>query len=224
MLKITEFGKDVVVRVLVASAIIIALSLLSGSVVFIVFVASVFFLMSVFTLFFFRDPERTLPANFNSNYILSPADGKVIIINNFKNSNYDFFKSEENLTIVSIFMSPLNVHVNRIPFTGTIKYVKYIKGKFSMAFREKSSEDNERTEIGIHNDNGKKILFKQIAGFIARRIVCKLFEDDKVFAGSRFGMIKFGSRLDIIFSSNAEIKIKQNQKVKAGESVIAVLN
>jgi phosphatidylserine decarboxylase len=120
-------------------------------------------------------------------------------------------------------MSPLNVHVNRIPVSGTISFYNYIKGKYLVAFNHKSSEKNERTVIGITNINGKKIIFKQIAGFVARRIVCNLKTGSEVFVGKRFGMIKFGSRVDLLLNSNAKLFIKPGEKVTAGKTIIAEL-
>ena len=113
--------------------------------------------------------------------------------------------------MVSIFMSPVNVHVNRIPANGTVKFLKYIKGEYLVAFNDKSSEQNERMLVGIEN-KGNKILFKQIAGFIARRIVCDLKEGQVVTAGERFGMIKFGSRVDVLLPLNCNVKVKLNDK------------
>jgi phosphatidylserine decarboxylase len=118
-------------------------------------------------------------------------------------------------------MSPFNVHVNRIPISGKIFSLNYIKGKYLVAFDEKSSENNERTEIGIKTEDGKSMLFKQIAGFVARRIVCELAINNDVRRGEKFGMIKFGSRVDIIIDSGSEILIEKGQKVKAGITNIA---
>jgi phosphatidylserine decarboxylase len=176
-----------------------------------------------FTLYFFRDPERTLPASIGENTVISPADGKVVLIDTIDNSGYEMFGKDEKLFKVCVFLSPLNVHVNRIPLSGTVNYYKYIKGNYIVAFNHKSSDKNERTEIGIVNGNGKKLLFKQIAGFVARRIVCNLRKEDDVKAGERFGMIKFGSRTDMLFNSNAKLLVKLGDKVSAGKTIIAEL-
>lgn len=176
-----------------------------------------------FTLYFFRDPERTLPAGIGENTIISPADGKVVLIDAIDNPGYEMFGKDEKLYKVCVFLSPLNVHVNRIPLSGTVNYYKYIKGNYIVAFNHKSSDKNERTEIGIINGNGKKLLFKQIAGFVARRIVCNLRKEDDVKAGERFGMIKFGSRTDMLFNSNAKLNVKTGDKVSAGKTIIAEL-
>ncbi len=185
------------------------------------FVLSV--ILFLFTLFFFRDPERKIPNNITDNTVLSPADGKIVLLEKYKNTEYDFFDKDEILFKVCIFLSPLNVHVNRIPISGIVNYFKYIEGKYLMAFNHKSSDKNERTEIGITNVNGKKIIFKQIAGFIARRIVCKIKENNEVFVGNRFGMIKFGSRVDLFFNSEAKLFAKVGDIVKGGETIIAEL-
>ena len=177
----------------------------------------------LFTLCFFRDPERKLPENISADSVISPADGKVVLIERIEWTGDSVFAKNESLCKVCIFLSPLNVHVNRIPVTGTVSFYNYIKGDYIVAFDHKSSERNERTEIGITTDSGKKILFKQIAGFVARRIVCTLNVGHNVFIGKRFGMIKFGSRCDLIFNSNAKLNVKVGDKVKAGETIIAEL-
>jgi phosphatidylserine decarboxylase len=185
------------------------------------FILSVF--LFIFTLYFFRDPERKIPENISGNSVLSPADGKVVLIETIKNTDDTFFGKDEMLYKVCIFLSPLNVHVNRIPVSGSVSYYEYIKGKYLVAFNHKSSDKNERTVIGITNDKGKKLIFKQIAGFVARRIVCDLKAGYDVIAGKRFGMIKFGSRVDLIFSSNAKLFTAVGNKVVGGETILAEL-
>lgn len=177
--------------------------------------AAIFFLLSLFFVFFFRDPERKAPSG--ENLILSSADGKVILIKPFENQDFVGKKG----TRVSVFMSVFDVHVNRAPVSGKIKYFKYNPGKFHPAFKDKASSENEQTELGLENERGK-IILKQIAGIIARRIVCKVKPGDLVKAGQRFGMIKFGSRVDLFLPENVEIKVELNQKVKAGETIIGV--
>ena len=166
---------------------------------------------------FFRDPERVIPQEKNA--IVSPADGKVILIQEVK---YPALGAEKYLQ-VSIFMSVFNVHINRVPITGTVEYLKYSKGKFLPAFTEESSLKNENYAIGISNGN-QKVLFRQIAGLIARRIVNNLKLNQSVKAGQRFGMIKFGSRLDIIMPLSTQISVSLNQKVKGGETIIGIIN
>jgi phosphatidylserine decarboxylase len=181
----------------------------------------VIFLMS-FTFYFFRDPERKIPDNYDDSMILAPGDGKICLIVDVTNREDTIYPKGEQLRQVSIFLSPLNVHVNRNPTNGTVKYYKYIEGDYVVAFDHKSSDRNERTEIGIEDRSGRKVLFKQIAGFVARRIVCDLDEGDTVKAGERFGMIKFGSRVDILLKPDAEILVKCDDMVTGGETVIAI--
>lgn len=167
----------------------------------------------VFTLNFFRDPERTTPQN--DNYVISPADGKVIVI---KDVLEDKYLNEEAIQI-SVFMSPLNVHVNRIPVDGVVEYVNYVKGEYLFAGHDKADEKNERNIIGI---NGKKtkLLFTQVAGFLARRIVSDLRVNDKVTVGKRFGMIKFGSRVDVIVPKKYKVNVNIGDIVVAGETIL----
>jgi len=184
---------------------------------FILFFSLIFFLFSLFIVYFFRDPERVTPAG--DKLIVSAADGKVISIK--PTSDLEFIGTDG--TSVSIFMSVFDVHVNRIPISGSVNYVKYNEGKFLPAFRDKASLENEQMEIGLETAYGK-IVMKQIAGIIARRIVCKIKPGDPVTTGMRFGMIKFGSRVDLFLPVNVEIKVKPNQKVRAGETIIGVFN
>ncbi|PID59275.1 MAG: phosphatidylserine decarboxylase family protein [Ignavibacteriae bacterium] len=170
-------------------------------------------LLLLFTLNFFRDPERNTPNK--ERIVVSPADGKVLIIKNVFDSR--FLNSEAKQ--VSIFMSPLNVHVNRIPISGKVDYLKYIEGKFLTAFNDKADEENERSEIGISTNYGK-VLFTQVAGMVARRIVYELNIGDSVEIGKRFGMIKFGSRVDIIVPKNWELNVKEGDVTKAGETIL----
>jgi phosphatidylserine decarboxylase len=177
----------------------------------------IFFMFSLFIVYFFRDPERITPNG--DKLIVSAADGRVISIR--PAGNMEFIGTDG--TLVSIFMSVFDVHVNRIPVSGSVNYIKYNAGKFLPAFRDKASLENEQTEIGLQTAHGR-IVMKQIAGIIARRIVCKIKSGDPVTTGMRFGMIKFGSRVDLYLPGNVEIKIKPNQKVKAGETIIGVFN
>jgi phosphatidylserine decarboxylase len=172
-------------------------------------------LLAFFVLYFFRDPARISPVG--DHLILSPADGRIVLVG--KVEDQEFLGSES--TQISIFLSPLDVHVNRIPISGRVRCFKYVRGEYLVAFHEKASERNERTVIGI--ENGKiKVLMRQVAGFIARRIVCNLKMDDEVTAGERFGMIKFGSRVDVLIPKKADLKVSVNDRVVAGETVLAV--
>ncbi|MBS1517172.1 MAG: phosphatidylserine decarboxylase family protein [Bacteroidetes bacterium] len=223
-MKLTHFGKDVIVKVFLAGIAMTLISIFIDNIIVKFLLTGITIFIWLFTLYFFRDPDRRLPADYKDNQIISPADGKVVVIEDVINKEDNIFKKDEQLIQISIFLSPLNVHVNRNPISGTVKYLKYIKGEYLVAFDHKSSERNERTEIGIENpENGCKILFKQIAGFVARRIVYDLSEDCKVKAGDRFGMIKFGSRIDILIKRDSEIFVKMDQKVTGGETIIAEL-
>lgn len=175
------------------------------------------FLLIIFTLNFFRDPERITPAK--DYIVVSPADGTVLFVKEVIDEKFINGKAKQ----ISIFMSPLNVHVNRIPISGTVEYLKHYEGEFIAAFEDKASEKNERTEIGITSEKGK-ILFTQIAGFVARRIVCDLKVGDKVKIGERFGMIKFGSRVDILVPNTWQEKVKKDDKVFAGETILFEIN
>jgi phosphatidylserine decarboxylase len=169
----------------------------------------------VFTFYFFRDPKRTPPAN-KADLLLSPADGKVILLEEMDDPIFH----EARVRKISIFLSPLNVHVNRIPATGTIQFERYIPGEYLVAWHEKASELNERSEIGMVHTSGAKILFKQIAGAVARRIVYDVKVGDSVDAGERFGIVKFGSRMDVIVPLDVELSIAIGDKVVGGETVL----
>jgi phosphatidylserine decarboxylase len=179
--------------------------------------AGVFLLLTLFLVFFFRDPERRAPSG--ENLVLSSADGKVISIEPFLNA--DFVDGQG--TLVSVFMSVFDVHVNRAPISGKVEHLKYNPGKFFPAFKEKASLENEQTELGFRNAHGR-VMIKQIAGIIARRIVCKVRQGDSLKAGQRIGLIKFGSRVDHLLPQGAEIKARLHQKVRAGETIIGVFS
>lgn len=167
-------------------------------------------------IYFFRDPERHIPDG--DNIMVSPADGKVVLI---KDVYEDLFLKSEAVQI-SIFLSVFNVHVNRIPIAGTVKYFQYMKGAFLAAFNHEASVKNEQTIIGIETIKGK-ILFKQIAGLLARRIVFYPKENDTVSKGDRCGIIKFGSRVDVIVQKNVQIKVKVGDKVSGGDTILGVI-
>lgn len=174
-------------------------------------------LFLIFSINFFRDPERTAPNA--ENVVVSPADGKVIIIKEIEDKKFVNGPAKQ----ISIFMSPFNVHVNRIPIDGEVKYLKYHKGDYIVAFEDKASERNERSEFGIESIYGK-VFFTQVAGFIARRIVYEIKEGDSVKIGNKFGMIKFGSRVDVIVSNDWDVKVSMNQNVRAGETILFEYN
>jgi phosphatidylserine decarboxylase len=177
--------------------------------------ALIFLISFLFMLFFFRDPERQAPEG--EKLILAPADGKVILIRRFDHSKF----MGGGGILVSVFMSLFDVHVNRAPISGVVKYLKYNPGKFLPAFKEKAASENEQMESGLENKYGR-IVVKQIAGIVARRIVCRLKQDESIKAGERFGMIRFGSRLDLFLPENVDVKVKLNHRVKAGETIIGI--
>lgn len=214
---ITKYGIGTfAVTVLIGLALIIA-GVKIQNIFFKYFLIILGVLLTAFTIYFFRDPERTTPKKENA--IISPADGKILAITRVTESRY--LKGEA--LKVSIFMSPFNVHVNRIPIDGKIGYLNYVKGEYLMAFYEKADERNERNEIGVESKYGK-VLFVQIAGFIARRIESTLSMDQQVKAGERFGMIKFGSRVDVYVPADWEVKVNKDQNVTAGETILFETN
>ena len=174
-------------------------------------------IMFILIVRFFRNPDVEI--EFNNNHIIAPADGKVVVLE--KTTEGEYLK-EERIQI-SIFMSPLNVHVNRSPITGLISYFKHHPGKFLVAWHPKSSTDNERTSIGIKHPSGVEILMRQVAGAVARRI-CFYSETGKpVEQGERFGFIRYGSRIDLYLPLDAEIKVKIGDISYGGKTVIAEL-
>ena len=174
--------------------------------------------LSGLTIFFFRDPDRDIPVG--DELIISPADGKVVFVKEIEESVYIKGKA----TQISIFLSPLNVHVNRNPVSGDLQYLKYHPGEYLMAWTEHASELNERADFGVLHPSDTKIFFRQITGFLARRIVYNIKEGDELKAGERFGIMKFGSRMDVVVPGNVEIKVKPGDKTVAGESVLGVIN
>ncbi|SMO35829.1 phosphatidylserine decarboxylase family protein [Gracilimonas mengyeensis] len=177
-------------------------------------IMAVFVVLTALTVFFFRDPERTPPAN--QDLIISPADGKVVFVKEVEEDVY----LKEKATQISIFLSPLNVHVNRNPVSGLLEYVKYHPGEYLMAWTEHASELNERADFGVKHPSGTKIFFRQITGFLARRIVYNIGEGDQLKAGERFGIMKFGSRMDIVVPGNVKVKVQPGDTTVAGESIL----
>lgn len=174
-------------------------------------------LLTVFCFYFFRNPERVTPQG--DNWIISPADG---IVSNIKEvvPPAEIDMGTEPLTRISIFMSVFNVHVNRSPVSGKIHKIHYRPGKF-VSVQDKDSEDNEREEYAVITPKGDKIGFVQIAGLVARRIVCFVKEGDELKAGQRFGLIRFGSRLDVFLPKGIEPKVNLGQIAVAGETILA---
>lgn len=215
-MRLTIYGRSTVIKALVITLALDMAALLVPNEIakLVLLVISIIFIS--FTLYFFRDPVRQIPENLKSGDVLSPADGKVMMIEEVQEN--EFIKGPAK--VIGIFLSPLNVHVNRVPISGTVKFYQYIKGEFIAAYDHASADKNERTLIGIEGDRFK-VLFKQITGFVARRIVCELRVGDKVKIGDKFGMIKFGSRTDVILPINANIKVSVNQKVTGGITLLA---
>lgn len=223
-MKFTRYGKDVILKVFILGLVLTVLSLFIDNIVVKFLLAGITIFLWLFTLYFFRDPDRSLPNGYKEDQLISPADGKIVVIDDVINKEDNLFKKDEPLKQISIFLSPLNVHVNRNPINGIVTYLKYIEGDYLVAFDHKSSERNERTEIGIENsETGSKVFFKQIAGYVARRIVYDLKVGCTAIAGDRFGMIKFGSRVDILIKRDSKILVKMDQKVIGGETIIAEL-
>ena len=164
--------------------------------------------MAYLIIQFFRVPNRT--CTFDEHSIMCPADGKVVVIEEVEETEY----FNDRRIQVSIFMSPMNVHANFNPISGLVKYVKYHKGLFLVAWHPKSSTDNERSTFVVQHENGEEILFRQIAGAVARRICYYVEEGQQVTAGEEFGFIKFGSRIDVFLPLNCEINVKLQDIVK----------
>ncbi len=177
-------------------------------------------ILTIWCYFFFRDPERVTPLI--DGVVVSPADGKVQMITKISGPQ-ELGLQYKKFTRISIFMSVFNVHVNRVPASGTIIKTAYIKGKFFNATLDKASKDNERQLLAMQTVDGKEIAFVQIAGLVARRILCFAKEGNKYSAGERFGLIRFGSRLDVYLPEGVEPQVCLGQTMVAGETVLANL-
>ncbi|WP_185865843.1 phosphatidylserine decarboxylase family protein [Blattabacterium cuenoti] len=187
------------------------------------FFTSIFLIIFyVFLIFFFRNPKKFFHeknCDKEKEIVISPADGKIVEIKNIFET--EFLK--KNCICISIFMSPFNVHVNRFPVSGRVIYTKYHPGKYLIAWFKKSSLNNERTTIVIKTNKGKKILFRQIAGFLARRIILYARKNSIAKKGEEFGFIKFGSRIDVFLPLNSVILVKKGEKVSGGETIISII-
>jgi phosphatidylserine decarboxylase len=197
----------------------LALALLSGA--FLGWIAAAcFIVLAAFFAFFFRDPERSAPIDTHAGHaVLSPADGKVMVAGHAEPAA----SPPGNWQQISVFLSPMDVHVNRIPVTGRVTRVTYSPGRFLPAYKPESASSNERSEIWIDH-GGQTVVARQIVGILARRVVCRAQLGADVHAGDRFGIMKFGSRMDIFVPANATILVKVGQAVRGGETVIAVLH
>jgi len=191
--------------------------LFNGNETAITLMLAVSLILFLLVLQFFRRPKRTTVHN--DKHIICPADGTVVVIEEVVEPEY--FKGPRRQ--VSVFMSPLNVHINFHPVTGTVKYVKYYPGKYLVAWHPKSSTENERTSVVVQAKNGAEVLLRQIAGAMARRIVWYVKEGQAVEQGHELGFIKFGSRVDVFLPLDAEVKVKMGEKTKGGVTVLAEL-
>ena len=181
------------------------------------FLGTLSLIVTIWVYYFFRDPER-FSIN-NESYLLSPADGVVSQIIEV-NGPAELGLESKKFTRVSIFMNIFDCHVNRAPISGQIDKIFYKPGKFINATLDKASDENERNFVKMKNSNGEELILVQIAGLIARRIVCEISEGDNIKQANKFGMIRFGSRVDLYFN-NYELMVKKNQKAIAGETIIA---
>jgi len=173
-------------------------------------------LLALFTIFFFRNPHRTVPAVENG--VLAPADGRIIFLGNAREE-----QTGEEMIKVSIFMSVFNVHINRVPFSGRITDNFYVKGKFLDVRDERATFENERNGLVIETSQGQNVVVVQVAGLIARRIVCYPRVGEMVIRGQRYGLIRFGSRLDVYLPKGSEIKVEMGEKTICGETILGIL-
>ncbi|GIW40383.1 MAG: phosphatidylserine decarboxylase proenzyme [Candidatus Binatia bacterium] len=177
--------------------------------------ACLFGLASLYLLWFFRDPERTPPEG--EHLLVAPADGRVIAVEASADDRY----LPEGGTRLSIFMSPFDVHVNRAPASGRVEKTEYRKGRFVRAFAPEASEENERNAVWLRTPQGPGICFVQVAGFLARRIVCYVREGMEIDRGARCGIVMFGSRVDVYLPPGFRVRVRPGDRTRAGESVIA---
>jgi len=208
MAKIADEGYPYIVGL----AVITAFTYITGK----PWMASLPLLLTLFMVFFFRDPEREIPDK--ADLFVSPADGKIIVIKDIFEK--DYLKADTKQ--ISIFMSPLNVHVNRAPCDGIVKSVKHTPGGFKAAYTDEAAITNENIAMVIEGKYGS-ILVRQIAGYLARRAVCRVKTGDNLKRGERYGIIKFSSRLDVYLPKETDIKVKLGDRVKAGETIIGVI-
>ncbi|MGE5852310.1 MAG: phosphatidylserine decarboxylase family protein [Deltaproteobacteria bacterium] len=164
---------------------------------------------------FFRDPDRVIPAG--EGLIVSPADGRVVSVVSLKPDS----KSATAATRISIFLSPLDVHINRIPVTGNVEEVTYQRGQFMAAYKDEASSRNEQNTVKLADDRGRRLQVVQVAGVVARRIVSRVYAGQQVQRGERFGLIMFGSRTDTYLPGDCKIEVAEGQRVKGGETILA---
>ncbi len=205
-MKIDRAGTPFIAGALIPAGVLVALRRPA--------LAAPFAALAAFMAYFFRDPDRNVPNDPDA--VVSPADGRVMVAG----------PAEPDLAPpgiwqqVSIFLSPMDVHINRIPFGGHVLRVTYQPGKFLPAYRADSGQQNERTEVWIDR-SGRTVVCRQVVGVLARRIVCRIVPGDDVATGQRFGLMKFGSRMDVFVSSEARLRVKTGDTVRGGESILA---
>jgi phosphatidylserine decarboxylase len=173
-----------------------------------------FVALAAFLAFFFRDPHRAIAAG--AGVVLSPADGRVMVAG----PGEPGVAPEGEWQQVSIFLSPMDVHINRVPYGGTLTQVRYQPGRFLPAYRSESGAQNERTELWVERD-GRTVVFRQVVGVLARRVVCRVHEGDVVATGDRFGLMKFGSRMDVFVDREARLLVEPGEAVRGGETRLA---
>lgn len=184
-----------------------------------VFAITLALILLLIVLQFFRNPNRIPDSDMHHTAVIAPADGKVVVIEETEEPEY----LQGRALQVSIFMSPVNVHVNRAPVSGQVSYYKYHPGKYLVAWHPKSSTENERTSLAIRTENGSQVFLRQIAGALARRIVCYARPGNQLSAAQEFGFIKFGSRVDVFLPLGTEINVKLGDKTIGGRTVLAHL-
>jgi len=177
--------------------------------------SAVLSVLSLAVIGFFRDPDRKIPVG--EALVVAPADGKVVAVERVATGRLQERESQQ----LSIFLSPLDVHVNRSPIQGRVTEIEYQAGRFFAAYRGKASEENEQNAIKIVHDGGTEVTMVQIAGFLARRIVCHVEKGDVLDRGERIGMIMFGSRVDLFLPQDAQLEVQRGQRVRGGETVVA---
>ena len=218
MIRIHREGKKILFRLLLALGVI---NILIFSLVKVEWVESLVLIVSLIlyllVLQFFRNPRRSF--QLDDKNIIAPADGKIVVIDEIEEGEY--FKDKR--IQISIFMSPINVHVNRYPVSGVVKYAKYHPGAYLVAWHPKSSLLNERTSVVLQTPQGEEVMYKQIAGAMARRIIMYAREGLKVIQGKDSGFIRFGSRVDVILPTDAKILVKVGDRARGGEQILAEL-
>ncbi len=218
-MKIAYEGIPTIVLVGLVTVLVLSLSwyfyTLASGIILSIILFPIWFL----SIYFFRDPERISPLNLSDEFVLSPSDGKVVVIKEVETAEY----IEQEAIQISIFLSPLDVHINRIPISGVLEYLVYQTGEYLMAWDDRATMDNEQAKFGVRHASGQKILFRQITGFLARRVVYYIRKGDSLERAKRFGLMKFGSRMDVVLPRSSSVLIKQGDKVIAGESIIAKL-